>query len=67
MSKCSCDMDCFNCKRPAGKCHGGNYKKAVDRGANRLVDGKGDKRLECSGSSRKSSNHIYEDFSGRCG
>lgn len=37
-----CNKDCFNCTRPADKCHGGDYKSATEwRSANNMVDGKG--------------------------
>ena len=37
-----CNQDCFNCTRPAEKCHGGDFKAALKwRNANRMTDGKG--------------------------
>lgn len=37
-----CEKDCFNCKLPVSKCHGGDYKSSTDwKGANRIKDGKG--------------------------
>lgn len=38
-----CTMDCFNCRLPPSKCHGGNSKKTANpyRHVNRSHDGKG--------------------------
>lgn len=49
-----CNMDCFNCKLPESKCHGGDYSSACEwRGANKSKDGSGDSRLAKQGASRK--------------
>lgn len=37
-----CDMDCFNCTRPAERCTGGNQRKNATHGIRytRMTDGK---------------------------
>lgn len=35
-----CDMDCFNCTRPADRCYGGDQHKSIRVGRyNRMNDG----------------------------
>lgn len=55
-----CNMDCFNCTRPASKCTGGDESKtAVSwRMSTRTSVGKGNPRLSVAGVSRKKSNLI---------
>ena len=48
-----CNMDCFHCKRPVEKCHGGDDKKSAVpfKRSTKTTVGKGDSRLAVPGRS----------------